>query len=85
MHYDVTRHEFEAWWWSLAGNYKISYVNFNMSLTNESVFLLKEEDIDGASLQGKQPKDFILKELKRWLACRKEERTSGSKRDLEER
>ena len=31
---------------------------------------LREEDIPGASLHGREPSDLKIPELKRWLACR---------------
>jgi len=32
--------------------------------------LLTEDDVPGASLKGKHPKDLTVVQLKRWLACR---------------
>ena len=32
--------------------------------------VLDEGDIDGASLEGRQPKQLTVQELKYWLSCR---------------
>ena len=39
------------------------------------------EDVSGASLNGKSPRDLKLEQLKRWLACRGARR-SGRKAEL---
>ena len=36
----------------------------------ESELILTEDDVPGASLAGRSPSDLLLKELRRWLACR---------------
>jgi len=46
--------------------------------------LLSENDIPGASLDGKQPSKLNLTQLKRWLACRGEP-LNGKKPQLVER
>jgi len=46
--------------------------------------LLSENDIPGASLDGKQPGELNLTQLKRWLACRGAP-TNGKKPKLVER
>jgi len=46
--------------------------------------LLSESDIPGASLDGKQPSELNLTQLKRWLACRGAP-TNGKKPQLVER
>ena len=35
----------------------------------EDLLLLEESDIPGASLNGKQPFQFNVTELKKWLSC----------------
>jgi len=46
--------------------------------------VLTEDDIPGASLNGKQPKQLNLTQIKRWLACRRAP-TSGKRPQLIER
>ena len=48
-----------------AGNYKISVAGM-MAICKYSSFRLTEEDIDGASLQGRNPNDLRISKLKRW-------------------
>jgi len=52
--------------------------DFDMAFLNDRIFeylqdvvpLLRESDIPGASLNGKQPVELNIQQLKRWLACR---------------
>jgi len=46
--------------------------------------LLNEEDIPGASLNGKRPRELNVHQLKRWLSCRGAP-VSGKKPELIER
>ena len=50
----------------------------------EDLLLLEESDIPGASLNGKQPCQLNVTELKRWLLCRGAPLT-GKKPELIER
>jgi len=47
----------------------------------DDVLLLNEDDIAGASLNGKDPSELNIVELKRWLACRGAP-VSGNKPEL---
>ena len=58
--------------------------NHNSNVCRSSV-RLNEEDIAGAFLQGRNPKDLTVPELKRWLSCRKGVKLAGNKRSLAER
>jgi len=46
--------------------------------------VLTEDDVPGASLDGKQPQQLNITQLKRWLACRGAP-TSGKKPQLIQR
>jgi len=37
---------------------------------SDTMLLLSDQDIPGASLNGKDPTDLNIPQLKRWLACR---------------
>ena len=50
----------------------------------DDILLLTEDDIPGASLNGKSPSQLTVVQLKRWLACRGAP-VSGKKPDLLER
>ena len=50
----------------------------------DDILRLTEDDIPGASLNGKLPSQLTVVQLKRWLACRGAP-TSGKKPDLLER
>ena len=39
--------------------------------TEEEIVLLTESDVPGVSLNGKQPHELNVPQLKRWLACRR--------------
>lgn len=56
----------------------------NESSDQEDLLLLEESDIPGASLNGKQPCQLNVIELKRWLSCRGAPMT-GKKPELIER
>ena len=56
-----------------------------MSVTNLPKITLTEDDIDGASLQGKTFGPLTIPELKRRLSCRKGTKLNGTKRSLVER
>ena len=53
-------------WDHLAGNYKYSVWPVQWQSVSISFFRLTEEDIDGASLQGRIPNDLSISKLKRW-------------------
>lgn len=44
--------------------------SFHNSQTGSSMAILREEDIPGASLNGREPSQLHVMELKRWLKCR---------------
>ena len=50
----------------------------------DNVLLLRESDIPGASLNGKNPSELNMTQLKRWLACHGAP-TTGRKSELVER
>ena len=50
----------------------------------EGVLLMTEKDIPGASLNGKDPSELQVVQLRRWLACRGAP-TAGNKPELIER
>jgi len=66
--------------------------DFDMAFLDDRIFeylqddvpLLRESDIPGASLNGKQPVELNIQQFKRWLACRGAP-TTGNKPELIER
>ena len=42
----------------------------NEDLVDDDILLLTESDIPGASLDGKNPSELSVVQLKRWLVCR---------------
>ena len=72
-------------WDELAGIYEICVAGTMAISVSSSSIRLTEEDINGASLQGRNAKDLSISELKRWLSCRKGAKLSGNKRSLAER
>ena len=55
--------------------------SFENENPNEFYSTLTEEDIPGASLNGKDPKQMTIKQLKFWLSCRGA-KISGEKDEL---
>jgi len=53
-----------------------------MTAGNSHKITLSEDDIQGASLRGKTPRQLTIPELKRWFSCRKGAKLSGTKRSL---
>ena len=58
--------------------------SFTNNCVSHDFWVLTESDVPGASLNGKQPEDLKISQLKRWLACRGAP-VSGNKPDLVER
>ena len=57
--------------------------NYSESGSN-TIICLREEDVPGASLNGRDPSQLHVVELKRWLSCRGAT-TAGRKEDLVKR
>ena len=45
-------------------------LDVEMDILKDALLLLTESDIPGASLNGKDPSELNVVQLKRWLACR---------------
>lgn len=51
----------------------------------QGLFNCSENDIPGASLQGRKPESIHVSELKQWLKCRQGATLKGLKQDLIDR
>ena len=57
------------------------YLDLYVEKNLDGVLLMTESDIPGASLNGKDPSELLVVQLKRWLACRGAP-TAGNKPEL---
>jgi len=58
--------------------------DLSVEIDLDGVLMMTESDIPGASLNGKDPSEMLVVQLKRWLACRGAP-TGGNKPELIER
>ena len=59
-------------------------LDVEIDILKDGLLLMTESDIPGASLNGKDPSELNLVQLRRWLACRGTP-TAGKKPELIER